>query len=130
MKVLTTFNDVRLHTERSVGLVPTMGYLHEGHLSLIDRSVVECDTTVVSIFVNPLQFSDPSDLERYPRDLERDVSLAAEAGADLVFAPTVDYMYPTGAVTTITVEGVADHMEGIHRPGHFVGVATVVAKLL
>ena len=130
MKVLTTFNDVRLHTEGSVGLVPTMGYLHEGHLSLIDRSVVECDTTVVSIFVNPLQFSDPSDLERYPRDLERDVSLAARAGADVVFSPSVDYMYPTGAVTMVTVEGVSDRMEGIHRPGHFVGVATVVAKLL
>jgi pantoate--beta-alanine ligase len=130
MKILTTFDDVRLHTEGSVGLVPTMGYLHEGHLSLVDRSVAECDTTVVSIFVNPLQFGDPTDLERYPRDLERDVSLAAEAGAGLVFAPSVDYMYPTGAVTTVTVEEVSDHMEGRHRPGHFVGVATVVAKLL
>ena len=130
MKILTTFDDVRLHTEGSVGLVPTMGYLHEGHLSLVDRSVAECDTTVVSIFVNPLQFGDPADLERYPRDLERDVSLATEAGAHLVFAPSIDYMYPAGSVTTITVEGVSDHMEGRHRPGHFVGVATVVGKLL
>lgn len=130
MRILTTFDEVRLHAEGSVGLVPTMGYLHEGHLSLVERSIAECDTTVVSIFVNPLQFGDPSDLENYPRDLERDVSLAAEAGADLLFAPSVEYMYPTGAVTTITVEGVSDHMEGLHRPGHFAGVATVVAKLL
>ncbi len=130
MKILTTFEDVRLHAHGSVGLVPTMGYLHEGHLSLVDRSVAECDITVVSVFVNPLQFGDPSDLDRYPRDLERDVSLAEEAGAHVVFAPSVGYMYPPGAVTTITVEGVSDHMEGLHRPGHFVGVATVVAKLL
>ncbi len=130
MNVLTTFDDVRLHARGSVGLVPTMGYLHEGHLSLVDRSVTDCDTTVVSIFVNPLQFGDNTDLERYPRDLERDVSLAGRAGADLVFAPSIDYMYPTGAATTITVDGVSDHMEGPHRPGHFAGVATVVGKLL
>lgn len=130
MNVLTTFDDVRLHARGSVGLVPTMGYLHEGHLSLVDRSVTDCDTTVVSIFVNPLQFGDTMDLERYPRDLERDVSLAGRAGADLVFAPSIDYMYPTGAATTITVDGVSDHMEGPHRPGHFAGVATVVGKLL
>jgi len=112
-----------------VGLVPTIGFLHEGHLSLIEASAHACDTTIVTIFVNPLQFSDAADLDRYPRNTERDSELAASSGADIVVVPSVAYMYPPGTSTTVSVAGVADAMEGEHRPGHFDGVATVVAKL-
>jgi pantoate--beta-alanine ligase len=115
---------------RSVGLVPTMGYLHKGHASLIRRSASECDVTAVTIFVNPLQFGAGEDLSAYPRDLERDLALAEQAGAAIVFAPSVDQMYPGGPVlTAIRVAEVSDGMEGASRPGHFDGVATVVAKL-
>ncbi|MCU1447851.1 MAG: pantothenate synthetase [Acidimicrobiales bacterium] len=115
---------------RSVGLVPTMGYLHEGHASLIRRSAAECDVTAVTIFVNPLQFGAGEDLTSYPRDLDRDVGVADAAGAALVFAPSVEEMYPGGPVlTSIRVADVSDGMEGASRPGHFDGVATVVAKL-
>ncbi len=113
----------------TVGLVPTMGALHEGHLSLVRRSSADCDVTVVTIFVNPLQFGPGEDLDAYPRDLEGDVAAAAGAGADLVFAPTAREMYPEPPVTAVTVEPLSSTVEGGSRPGHFSGVATVVAKL-
>ena len=117
---------------RTVGLVPTMGALHDGHVSLIARARAECDMVAVSIFVNPLQFGDPEDMARYPRTLERDLFVCAEAGADVVFAPTVAEMYPswpTLPATTVSVRGVSDRWEGAARPSHFDGVATVVSKL-
>ena len=114
---------------RTVGLVPTMGYLHEGHASLVRRSATEGDLTVVSVFVNPLQFGANEDLAAYPRDLEGDVALAGAAGADLVFAPSVDEMYPAPVVTSVHVGELSEAMEGASRAGHFDGVATVVAKL-
>jgi pantoate--beta-alanine ligase len=119
-------------TGRTVGLVPTMGALHEGHLSLIARAHKECDVVAVSIFVNPLQFGDPEDIAKYPRTLERDLAECAEAGAHVVFAPTIPEMYPSWPdppATAVTVGGVSDKWEGASRPGHFDGVATVVAKL-
>jgi pantoate--beta-alanine ligase len=114
---------------RRVGFVPTMGYLHDGHASLIRASADACDVTVVSIFVNPLQFAPGEDLEAYPRDLPRDLELVREAGADLVFHPAPTEMYPTPIATTVTVQGVSEGLEGASRPTHFAGVATVVAKL-
>ncbi len=129
MKVLHTFRDVREFAQGSVGLVPTMGYLHEGHLALIDEAAERCETVIVSVFVNPLQFDDATDLDTYPDDLERDVELASCHGADVVFAPSLTEMYPTRQRTTVTVAEVADAMEGEHRRDHFVGVATVVTKL-
>jgi pantoate--beta-alanine ligase len=114
---------------RSVGLVPTMGALHEGHASLIRRSASECDLTAVTVFVNPLQFGPADDLATYPRDLDHDLEAAAAAGARMLFAPSVEEMYPGGPpMVTVHVAGV-DTMEGASRPGHFDGVATVVAKL-
>ena len=113
----------------SVGLVPTMGYLHEGHQSLVARSAAENDLTVVSIFVNPLQFAEGEDYGTYPRDLERDREMCAAAGAGLVFAPSADEMYPQAPITSVTVEGLNAVLEGRVRPAHFDGVATVVAKL-
>jgi pantoate--beta-alanine ligase len=113
-----------------IGLVPTMGYLHEGHLTLVDAARAACDVVVLSIFVNPLQFGAGEDLERYPRDLERDAELAAARGVDLLFAPEADEMYPRGAaITRIAAPGIADRLCGAFRPGHFDGVLTVVAKL-
>ncbi len=117
-------------TERPLGLVPTLGYLHEGHLSLIRRAREECATVVVSVFVNPLQFGPGEDLARYPRDLERDRELAREAGADAVFIPETAELYPEGYTTEVRVRGIEDVLEGAARPGHFAGVATVLAKLL
>ena len=117
---------------RVVGLVPTMGALHDGHTSLVARARAECDVVVVSIFVNPLQFGDPEDIAHYPRTLERDLLVCAEAGADVVFVPTVREMYPSWPAapsTTVSVGGVSGAWEGASRPGHFDGVATVVAKL-
>jgi pantoate--beta-alanine ligase len=114
---------------RPIGLVPTMGWLHEGHRALIQRARDENATTVVSIFVNPRQFGDPGDLEKYPRNEARDVAISAEEGADLVFAPTVDEVYPSGFDTTVRVGAVSQPLEGAARPGHFDGVATVVAIL-
>jgi pantoate--beta-alanine ligase len=117
--------------ERSIGLVPTMGALHEGHLSLIRRAREECDEVVVSLFVNPTQFGAGEDLDAYPRDEARDAALAAEAGADLLFAPTPQEVYPESFSTTVSVAGVSEGLCGAHRgPEHFSGVATVVAKLL
>ena len=112
------------------GLVPTMGALHAGHLSLIHRAAAECDHVIVSIFVNPTQFNDPRDLERYPRPFERDVEIAGEHGAAAIYAPAVETMYPAGHATTVHVAGVTERWEGEHRPGHFDGVATVVTILL
>ena len=112
----------------TVGLVPTMGYLHEGHLSLIRRARDECDNVVVTIFVNPTQFGPNEDLSKYPRDLERDLSLI-EPYTDLVWIPTAEIMYPTGYQTWVEVEAMTRPLEGAMRPGHFKGVTTVVAKL-
>jgi pantoate--beta-alanine ligase len=112
-----------------VGLVPTMGYLHDGHRSLMDRSVAECDRTVATIFVNPLQFGAGEDLDAYPRDIERDTAMAQAAGVDLLLVPPQDEMYPEPVRTTVSVDGVSAPLEGVTRPSHFAGVATVVAKL-
>jgi pantoate--beta-alanine ligase len=117
---------------RSVGLVPTMGYLHEGHLSLLRAARDECDVVVMSLFVNPSQFGPGEDLDRYPRDEQRDARLAAEAGVDIVYAPPVEEVYPEGFATRVEVEGLTEVLEGDpaqRGPEHFRGVATVVAKL-
>jgi pantoate--beta-alanine ligase len=114
---------------RPIGFVPTMGWLHVGHRSLMQRARAENATTVVSIFVNPRQFGDPSDLEQYPRDEPRDLAICEEEGVDLVFAPGVEEIYPPGFDTTVAVGAVARPLEGAARPGHFEGVATVVAVL-
>jgi pantoate--beta-alanine ligase len=135
LRVLDRIDVVRKELEavraqgRTVGFVPTMGALHEGHLSLIRRSAGECDATLVSIFVNPLQFGPGEDFARYPRQLDADLALAEEAGAGLVFVPAVQEMYPEPLATRITVAGLGDGLEGVSRPGHFDGVATVVTKL-
>ncbi|HWP29118.1 MAG TPA: pantoate--beta-alanine ligase [Chloroflexota bacterium] len=112
-----------------VGFVPTMGYLHEGHLSLARRARAENATVVLSVFVNPTQFGPHEDYAQYPRDLARDRALAAEVGVDVLFVPTVEEMYPPGAATWVEVEGVSRRWEGERRPGHFRGVATIVLKL-
>ena len=127
---IAAFRRSRSPEAASVGFVPTMGYLHEGHASLLRRSARENGLTVLSIFVNPIQFGPNEDLDKYPRDEERDVALAASCGVDLVFAPTVREMYPQRRVTTVTVSEVTEGLCGASRPGHFDGVATVVAKLL
>ncbi len=114
---------------RSVGLVPTMGALHAGHVSLIRRAAADCDVVMVTIFVNPLQFGAAEDLEAYPRRLDADAAAASEAGASWVFAPTRADMYPDGFDTTVRVGALTHSMEGADRPGHFDGVATVVTKL-
>jgi len=114
---------------RSIGLVPTMGALHAGHLSLVERARRENDVVVVSVFVNPIQFGPGEDFERYPRDFDRDSELLAMSGADAIYRPSVDAMYPPGATTRVRVHGVAEPLEGLARPGHFEGVATVVTKL-
>jgi pantoate--beta-alanine ligase len=114
---------------RSVGLVPTMGYLHDGHLALMRRARAETDVVVASIFVNPLQFGAGEDLEAYPRDLDRDGRLANAAGVDVLFVPSADEMFPEPVLTTVSVAHVSEPLEGAARPRHFDGVATVVAKL-
>ncbi|HJR44344.1 MAG TPA: pantoate--beta-alanine ligase [Actinomycetota bacterium] len=114
---------------RTIGFVPTMGALHEGHLSLVRASRKDCDVVVLSIFVNPLQFGPTEDLDAYPRNEERDLERARSEKVDVVFVPTVGEMYPEGRSATVSVRGVAEPLEGMARPGHFDGVATVVAKL-
>ncbi len=116
--------------ERRVGFVPTMGALHAGHRRLMDVARGECDVLIVSVFVNPLQFDRPDDLEQYPRTLENDVDVCAAGGVDMVFAPSRSEMYPSDPVCVIEVGRVADHLCGRFRPGHFRGVATVVMKLM
>lgn len=113
-----------------VGLVPTMGALHTGHASLITRAVAECSTVVVSVFVNPIQFDDPTDLSTYPRDIQGDLALAASAGAEVVFAPPVGEIWPRPPATKVSVAELAGRYEGLARPGHLDGVATVVARLM
>jgi pantoate--beta-alanine ligase len=114
---------------RTIGFVPTMGYLHAGHVSLMEQARTETDVVVASIFVNPLQFGPAEDLDAYPRDLERDTALSADAGVDLLFVPPLAEMYPQPMRTTVTVAGISEPLEGATRPTHFAGVATVVAKL-
>jgi pantoate--beta-alanine ligase len=114
---------------RPMGFVPTMGYLHSGHVSLAQRARAECASVVASIFVNPTQFGPNEDLASYPRDLPRDLSLLESAGVDLVWTPTPEEVYPSGFQTWVSVEGLTGRLEGEQRPGHFRGVTTVVAKL-
>lgn len=135
MKVITAISDMQLLAEslrtegKRIGFVPTMGFLHEGHLSLIRKAREDCDVVAVSIFVNPTQFGPGEDLDRYPRDAEGDREKCASAGVDILFMPTVAEMYPAEPTVFVAVEGVSDILEGAARPGHFRGVATVVAKL-
>jgi pantoate--beta-alanine ligase len=132
MQVVRTRADLRAvlaTAPRPVGLVPTMGWLHAGHVSLVERARAESATVVMSIFVNPRQFGESSDFEQYPRNEARDLSRAEAAGVDVVFAPTVDEVYPAGFDTVVSVGAIATPLEGAARPGHFDGVATVVAIL-
>jgi pantoate--beta-alanine ligase len=132
MKIVSTLVDLRttrLSLDGTVGLVPTMGFLHEGHLSLIRKAKAECENVVVSIFVNPTQFGANEDLSKYPRDLERDLNLIKPLGVDLVWNPTPEIMYPTGYQTWVKVDAMTRPLEGSIRPTHFKGVTTVVAKL-
>ncbi|HET6262235.1 MAG TPA: pantoate--beta-alanine ligase [Chloroflexia bacterium] len=134
MKVIATIQELReartgLPQARTLGLVPTMGYLHAGHISLVDMARRECDLVAVSIFVNPTQFGPREDFSRYPRDTERDLAMLRDAGADWVFMPGVEEIYPPGFSTYVQVREVTSRLEGEVRPGHFEGVATVVAKL-
>ncbi|MCE7904758.1 MAG: pantoate--beta-alanine ligase [Anaerolineae bacterium CFX3] len=126
---LDELHAARLLLDGRLGLVPTMGYLHEGHLSLARRAREECDRVAASIFVNPTQFGPTEDLSKYPRDLDRDLSLLEAAGVDLVWTPDNETMYPPGFSTWVEVEGLTKPLEGAARPGHFRGVTTVVAKL-
>ena len=132
MKVVETLAEARARQayQGMVGLVPTMGFFHEGHLSLMERSRAECDFTVVTVYINPLQFEDPSDLARYPANHRRDLALAEELGVDLVVIPTPDEMFARPPLTKISVAGLDNRLEGEYRPGHMSGVATVVVKLL
>ncbi len=133
MRTVTTIVELRAalapHRDETIALVPTMGSFHEGHLSLIRAARAEADVAVVSLFVNPTQFGDAADLNGYPRDESRDAGLAAEAGVDLLFTPSIDEMYPAGFQTWVDVEQLGSLLEGAHRPGHFRGVATVCLKL-
>jgi pantoate--beta-alanine ligase len=135
-RLLSTIDDLRgwvktsLRNRFTTGFVPTMGALHEGHASLMRAAYRETDRVVASVFVNPKQFDDPSDLERYPRTLEEDVAVCAENGVDAVFAPSPEDMYPRGFCTRVEVEGLSQVLEGAVRPGHFRGVTTVVLKLI
>ena len=133
MKIVRTIAALRAALEprrrETIALVPTMGALHEGHLSLLRAARAEADFVVASLFVNPAQFSEGADLNGYPRDEARDAALAEEAGVDLLFAPGTDEMYPPGFQTWVEVEQLGARLEGVHRPGHFRGVATVCLKL-
>lgn len=136
MKVIRTAHLLRdalhggRHPSHTIALVPTMGAYHDGHLALMREAKREHHQVVVSLFVNPTQFNDPNDLEAYPRDSVADMEMAEQAGCDILFVPEVAEIYPAGFDTRVEVGGVAEPFEGAHRPGHFTGVATVVAKLL
>lgn len=133
MKLINTLAEMQAlkHPEGfKIGFVPTMGYLHEGHLSLVDASKKDCDLTIVSIFVNPAQFGENEDLDSYPRDMERDLALLKARGVDYVFFPDAQMMYPNGYRTWVEVEGLSDILCGASRKGHFRGVCTVVLKLV
>jgi pantoate--beta-alanine ligase len=136
MKILRTVNELRQwarngrHAGRTIELVPTMGALHAGHASLIRAAHSSCGLVAVSIFVNPTQFGPNEDYNRYPRSFEADCALAQAEGASVIFAPSVEELYPAGAATFVEVEGLSNRLDGASRPGHFRGVATVVAKLL
>ena len=135
MKIIETISDIkaiiRIQKEkgRKIGFVPTMGYLHEGHMSLVKASLQDNDFTVLSIFVNPTQFGINEDLDKYPRSLERDSVMAEEAGVDVVFVPSNEEMYPKGYSTFVNVEGLTEILCGKSRPTHFRGVTTIVTKL-
>jgi pantoate--beta-alanine ligase len=135
MIILNSIQDMQKYSKQEktagkiIGFVPTMGYLHEGHLSLIERAKNDCDIVVVSIFVNPLQFGPNEDFDRYPRDLDRDKKLAEEAGANILFCPEMKEMYPDKPVVTVSVNRRTDALCGNSRIGHFDGVATVLTKL-
>ena len=132
MKVVRTIDDVRAELATragTVGLVPTMGAFHDGHVSLFRAARAECDTVVVSLFVNPAQFSDGDDLAAYPRDEAADAHVAEAAGVDLLFAPETEELYPEGFQTWVDIERLGAALEGVHRPGHFRGVATICLKL-
>ncbi len=132
MMIATTLEELAASLQllqRPIGLVPTMGYLHEGHLSLARRARQECASVVASIFVNPAQFGPTEDLSKYPRDLKRDLQMLESVGVDLVWTPTPEIMYPPGFQTWVEVQEVSKPLEGAQRPGHFRGVTTVVAKL-
>lgn len=134
-EILTTIADLRQRVRawraagEMIGVVPTMGALHDGHLSLARRARAECDRVITTIFVNPKQFNNPEDLKKYPRTLEADAALLGTVPVDVVFSPPVEEVYPDGFVTTVSVGGVSEPLEGRMRPGHFDGVATVVSKL-
>ena len=121
---------IRREQDKTIGLVPTMGALHDGHLSLVREARRMCDVVVVSVFVNPTQFGPGEDFEKYPRDLTKDTALLTDYNVDYIFAPTVDEIYPRGFSTYVSVEGLSEQLEGSSRPGHFRGVATVVTVLL
>ncbi|SDJ05225.1 pantoate--beta-alanine ligase [Aliiruegeria lutimaris] len=135
MEICRTSAELRSHIAwlrrqgLSIGLVPTMGYLHAGHMALVERAARDADRVVVSIFVNPTQFGDPADLEKYPRDTERDLAMLREAGVEAVFLPSVEVVYPEGSETIVETMRLANVLHGEVREGHFRGVATVVAKL-
>ena len=129
-RMMSVARKLRREENRTIGFVPTMGALHEGHLSLIHEARAMCDVVVVSVFVNPAQFGPAEDYDSYPRDLTRDSALLAEYNVDYVFAPTVEEIYPPGFSTYVTVEGLSSQLEGASRPDHFRGVTTVVAILL
>ena len=135
MKILTTIDETRAasgearHTGKRLGLVPTMGALHEGHLSLVRAARASCDVVVASIFINPTQFGPNEDLTKYPRSFDRDRELLEREDVDFLFAPSTEEMYPAGAVTWVTVEELSGKLDGRSRPGHFRGVSTIVAKL-
>ena len=129
-RMMSVARRLRREENRTIGLVPTMGALHEGHLSLIHEARALCDVVVVSVFVNPTQFGPNEDFAAYPRDLTRDSALLAEYNVDYVFAPTSEEIYPAGFSTYVTVDGLSEKLEGAARPGHFRGVSTVVSILL
>jgi pantoate--beta-alanine ligase len=132
MKIIQTVAEMRKELKKqtgTIGFVPTMGFLHQGHLSLVERARKENDVVVLSIFVNPLQFGPNEDYDRYPRDLDRDAGLAEKAGVDFIFHPDVKEMYPEAPLTQVDVKQITERLCGKSRPGHFAGVATVVSKL-